>query len=85
MNQDIDDFRSIVRSRHVSSKGQEPYLDRKNFSLSLPGGMALNNWHDVNTRPYPPRLSCIGELACRHAENMINTLYVVSHPDFYEN
>ena len=85
MHRDIDECRSIVRSGHcMLTKGQESYVDRTNFRLSIPGGMALNDWHDANLRPFPPRLSCLGELACRHAENMLNALYVISHPDFYE-
>lgn len=82
MNRDVNQYSANVRSGHSLGTNQESYIDRKSVALSLLGGMALNDWDDVNGRPYPPRLSCLGELSREHIERMIEKLYVISHPYF---
>ena len=85
MNRDVNQYSANVRSGHSLGTNQELYIDWKSIALSLPGGMALNDWDDVNGRPYPPWLSCLGELSREHVERMIEKLYAISHPDFLPN
>ena len=48
----------------------------------MPGGLALNKWKDVHGVAFPPRISCLTDMKIKHAHNMIDILFVVTHIDF---
>ena len=85
MHRDIGHYKSLVRSGHSAGTIFETYLDQKNLALSLSGGLALNYWSNVHESAHTARLSCLGESNCKHAENMMDTIFIISHPDFVPN
>ena len=78
----ISFFESVVRSGHSTGTNQDHYVDRCNIAIAMPGGLALNKWKDVHGVACPPRISCLTDMEIKHALNMVDLLFVVTHVDF---
>ena len=61
---------------------QDPYVDRNNIAVAMPGGLALNEWKNVHGVVFPPRLTCLTEVEIKHALKMVDLLFVITHVDF---